>query len=539
MSEKSVSAPPSGLYAERIVVWAPGGRTATLIAHVLEQAGLESIICEDIDVFCRLLDEGAGMALLMEEVFALAGHTERIETLLETQPPWSDLPVQVFVSDIERILPAYQRLRELNPRRGVTVLERPLSPTALVSVTKAALRHRRRQYELRDVLETLRATTEAQEERVREQTDQLKRLAGHLTRAEQTERRRISQLLHDGIQQLLFGIGMRLLMATRGDGPEIPKHLEKASEWVDQAVDMTRQLTTELSPPVLKSDSLTEVMKWLRHHVKALHDLEMHLETEGAHRVADEDLRNLLFQIVRELLFNVKKHAGVSEARVRLTREAGALAIHVIDKGSGFDLEEVAARERHIGGLGLSSIAERLSLMGGHLEIHSRPGEGSHFIVHTSSDEVEGATHDIESVSGLGMVPQQPLRLFAVHNHPVLHETLEMLFEHEDDMRIYGEAARGEQALHKITGTAPDVVLIDMSLPDMSGFELARALRSRHPDVSLILLSDYAEDHYVERALEVGAAGVVLKGDATAIPEAIRHVTHGDTYFSADLLAGP
>lgn len=568
MSEQSAPESLSISYAERVVVWAPGGRTAELITETLERADLHAVRCEDIDVFCRLVREGSGAAILTEEVFLDERHADRVADLLAAQPAWSNLPVKVFVSDEYRIAPRYERFKQLNLRRSVTVLDRPIRPAVLISIVQAALQHRQRQYELRDAIKTLRATASTLEDQVDAQTGQLRRLAVRLTRAEQAERRRISQLLHDDLQQLLHGIGLKLGVAEKkadAGSETLQDDLAEAHEWVEEAFTMTRQLTSDLSPPVLGGSDLTSVMQWLRFHMEELHELDVTVETEGAHRVADEELRELIFQIVRELLFNVKKHAGTDRATVRLTEEIGHLVVHVIDEGGGFDVDEATARKKQEGGFGLFSAAERLDLMGGRLEIQSIPGEGTHVEVHapTGDEHVTGEERSMDSeqvptgdvlrtvssargagrsapASGLSVATEPFLtRVLTVDNHPVLREMLTALLGHERDMTICGEARTGDEALRAMSDAAPDVApdlaLVDIALPDMSGVDLVRELRARHPSVDCVVLSVHGAARWVDDALEAGAQGYILKGDAAAIPEAIRHVRQGAIYVSEAL----
>ena len=146
----------------------------------------------------------------------------------------------------------------------------------------------------------------------------------------------------------------------------------------------------DLSPPVLKGEGLADALRWLERPMAELHGLTVTVETDGPVHVADEAVRVLLFQVVRELLFNVAKHAGVDRATVRLTEApasgdgaggGGHLVVHVVDEGRGFDVTAQAAQEA-TGGFGLSSVRERLGLLGGRLEVRSRPGEGAHAEVH-------------------------------------------------------------------------------------------------------------------------------------------------------------
>ena len=258
--------------------------------------------------------------------------------------------------------------------------------------------------ERREAEEKLRRLNETLEERVTERTEQVRDLASRLTMAEQEERRRISQILHDDLQQLLYGVEMKLSAIRHKaeksehalqeqDGSTLAEDLEEVRSWVERAFTTTRQLTVDLSPPVLQEEGLADALEWLQTQMKELHGLQVSVEAAHRFYIADEDLRVLLFQIVRKLLFNVEKHAGTDRATVRLLEEGEGdrIAIHVIDQGRGFDVEDVREEEQQQAGFGLYSAQERLRLLGGHLEIHSSPGEGTHVEVHAPA-QPEGAT---------------------------------------------------------------------------------------------------------------------------------------------------
>jgi two-component system CheB/CheR fusion protein len=234
--------------------------------------------------------------------------------------------------------------------------------------------------------EELLHLTETLEARVASRSLEARELAARITTAEQEERRRISHVLHDEVQQLVHGVRMKLSMIRRdlgsADRTEILEAVDEASEWLDRVLEITNQLTIQLSPPVLREQGLAVALEWLRRQMAEMHDLEVAVEVERDGADLDEGGRLILFLAVRELLFNVKKHAGVARATVRMDEEDGHLVIRVSDRGAGFDLGEVEARPGPAGGFGLSSIRERLRLLGGRLEIHSRPGTGTRVDVH-------------------------------------------------------------------------------------------------------------------------------------------------------------
>lgn len=233
---------------------------------------------------------------------------------------------------------------------------------------------------------SLRELNESLEARVQERTQQVRDLAGRLTLSELEERRRVSQILHDDLQQLLYGIEMKLGQAE-ARVPQAPpsalaEDLRDAHAWITQAITTTRRLTVDLSPPILQKEGLADALEWLPRQMRELHGLQVELQAAHAFYMPDQGLRVLLFQIVRVLLFNVKKHASARRATVRLEEVAGELVIHIIDDGSGFDLVAAAGRDERRGGFGLYSARERLALVGGWLVVRSQPGVGTHVEIH-------------------------------------------------------------------------------------------------------------------------------------------------------------
>ncbi len=213
----------------------------------------------------------------------------------------------------------------------------------------------------------------------------LRQLASTLTMAEQETRRQIAQVLHDDLQQLLYGIQMRMMSIIQhietGEQATLQAYCQEAYTWLGDAIRITRQLTVDLSPPVLQSDELADALSWLATQMVEVNGLHVELVAKQAFPIPDEDMRVLLFQIVRELLFNVVKHAHTDRATVELREDtAGQLIITVTDHGCGFDVS--AAESAHDDGFGLFSVRERLALFGGRIEIASTLGEGTQVTVY-------------------------------------------------------------------------------------------------------------------------------------------------------------
>jgi PAS domain S-box-containing protein len=207
---------------------------------------------------------------------------------------------------------------------------------------------------------------------------QLRRLAGELAQTEDRERRRLASILHDGLQQLLVGAQLQMGKVITESGKRPGPTSRRVAQLLDQAIELSRSLALEISPPFRFGSGLVAAFTWLARSMAAKHSLQVAVKAKGEIGPAGEEISSLLFRSVQELLLNVVKHAGVRTADLRVEVNRDNLHISVADKGRGFDVDSV---ERAPGdsGFGLFSIRERLGLLGGRMEVRSAPGTGSSF----------------------------------------------------------------------------------------------------------------------------------------------------------------
>ena len=240
---------------------------------------------------------------------------------------------------------------------------------------------------IRNALEkaALRRTLHEQQQALAEQArvlearnHDIRALASSLTLAEQAERHRIAALLHDHVQQLLLGARLRLQMLRTSSPEEVVGLIGEMNDILQEALESTRTLAIELTPPALDDEHLEESLQWLAEHMGRQYHFTVRVEAETSGRIPSRDLRVLLLQLVRELVFNVIKHAGANEATIRLKDESEGIMIIVEDQGRGFD---VAALQEKLSGFGLYSVRERLNLLGGRLEIASSEGSGTRMTI--------------------------------------------------------------------------------------------------------------------------------------------------------------
>jgi len=130
---------------------------------------------------------------------------------------------------------------------------------------------------------------------------------------------------------------------------------------------------------------------------------------------------------------------------------------------------------------------------------------------------------------------QSQIRIFIVDDHAVLRAGLRMLLDAEDDMQVVGEAADVNQALDQIGNLQPDVVLVDISMPDISGLDGLKLMKQNAPDSKFLMLTMHNDEGYLRIALSSGASGYVLKQAANnELLSAIRVVRQGGTYLHSD-----
>jgi PAS domain S-box-containing protein len=235
--------------------------------------------------------------------------------------------------------------------------------------------------------ELLRLNTEL-EERVANRTaalrrsrEQIRRLAHQAATAEERERRRIAEGLHDNVQQLLAACSLTLQnLSPKVSDPAVRQRIETVCAWTSQALNATRSLVFDLSPAVLYEVGLWAALDHLAGLMRRRLGLSVDLIQEGEIDPLPEDLRVFLYGTIRELLFNVHHHADIDAVRVFLAKEEGVITARVTDHGRGFDpeeLERMSENDDRNTGIGLSTLRERLSRFGGRLELTSARGEGT------------------------------------------------------------------------------------------------------------------------------------------------------------------
>ena len=241
----------------------------------------------------------------------------------------------------------------------------------IVALTIAALRDAYRSMEQRV---QARTADPAQTVRTLEtQRAQLRRLTDELVVAEQRERSRLASVLHDELQPILVAARFRLEALAPAEGGAIRDRCLEIAAVIQQALASTRATARDLSP-IAVADGLRLTMDWLVRQMAERHQLTIDLHAPAEIPCENDTVRLLVFETVRELLFNVVKHAGVLQACLEILPAPDELRIVVSDAGAGFDPARPPTQSET--GLGLPRLRERLARLGGTLEITSAVGQG-------------------------------------------------------------------------------------------------------------------------------------------------------------------
>jgi signal transduction histidine kinase len=489
----------------RVLIVPATRRDGEVSCAVLERAGLTCAICEPT-ALAKLIVAGIGAVILTDAV-AADPRMRQVTAALENQPTWSDTPV-ILLSRMGYQSASLTRL--LSALANVTVLERPTSPRTLVSSVQAAIRGRRRQYQLRDQLTTLHDAEEALRNADRRKDEFLAMLA-HELRNPLAPIRTASELLARSLppqDRVQAAVGIVKRQAT---------HLTRL---VDDLLDVSR-ITQGRIQLQRRPLALAAIVAQAVESVEPLVSEKQHeltLTSSARPLYVNGDSARLV-QCVANLLTNASKYTDPGgHIRVETRTEQSSAIVAISDDGIGISAELLPrifglfvqsdrSLDRSQGGLGigLSVVQKIVEMHGGSvLAASAGPGRGARFEIRLPVIEPPEATAEP------GRQPTIRSRRILIVDDNVdaatsLAEYL-MLDGHQTQV-VY--SARG--ALESVESFGPEIVLLDIGLPDINGFEVAKRIRGEGASVRLVALTGYGQAEDIERAREAGFDAHMVK----------------------------
>jgi signal transduction histidine kinase/CheY-like chemotaxis protein len=507
--------------SETALILAPLGRDAAIAAGMLREYRIPSVICPDLESLVRELKGSVGFVLVTEE--ALVGRDLRnLSGWINGQPEWSDLPFVVLTRKGGGLERNPEAGRLLDALRNVTFLERPFHPTTLVSLARAALRARLRQYDARARLEDLqrseerlRLANETLEARVEERTRDHELALAKLHEAQKLET--LGQLTggvaHD-FNNLLTPVIGNLDLLRRRLTPTDPSQrlIDAGMQAASRAATLVQRLLAfarrqDLSVRSVNVGALLEGMSDLIRR-----SLDPAIEVQISHSADLPPARvdpNQLELAILNLAINARDampRGGTLHIEAdSVTSEGGGglqagdyVRIAVRDNGTGMDRQTLARAiepffsTKGVGkgtGLGLSMVHGLAAQLGGVLNIRSRPGEGTTAEIWLPEAPEAASSQDLEARPLVG-APRQATILLVDDEELVRVATADMLGDLGYEVI---EANSGAEALRLLRlGDEPDLMITDYLMPGMSGVQLIENARAIAPAMQVMLITGYS-----------------------------------------------
>ena len=468
----------------RVLIYAPVGRDAQLTSDLLTRASIPCHICRSLDEVCDEMVVGAGAILVTEEALA-DQDVDKLSANLADQPAWSDISVLLFAGD-DRSTATLRTLRKLEVLRNVTLLDRPVRTAAVITTVQAALRGRRRQYELRDVLVALH-TARIEAEHANQLKDEFLATVSHELRTP--------------LNAILGWVSMlrhaRFEPARVDSILEIVERNAKAqAQLIADVLDISRMISGRVKLNVAHlslARSVMEAVDSIRPTTTAK-GITLRVDVEEGPMInADPDR---LQQIIWNVLSNAAKFSEEGgRIDVTVTADDTMASIVVCDTGVGISREflpHVFDRFRQADqgftrtagglGLGLAIVKHLVEMHGGRVTAESEGlGCGATFTVRLPLARV-GALHPSTPA------PDEPPDRFPdvdfaghliliVEDDEATRELLQTILQ-QAGARVK-TAASVQLALVAFEAEVPGLVLADIGMPGEDGFSMIRRIRQR------------------------------------------------------------
>jgi signal transduction histidine kinase/ActR/RegA family two-component response regulator len=527
----------------RVLIHAPRGRDAAVVADVLERQGIVSQVCDSQDGLINSLLEGAACVILTEEALPELLAANRLLAWLEAQPSWSDFPFVVLATKREGRRPEHD-FRALQSLGNLVLLERPLNGETLASAAESAVRARRRQYAARTHLEELSNTRSELErlnseledrilrrtlelasanDRLMKEINERERAQAALTQVQKLEAigRLTGGIAHD-FNNLLHVVNMNLeLVSIYAKEEKVKPVVERAKTAARRGARLTNQLLSfarsqSLLPRLTQVNQLLTGMKdLLEISVGSGVEVEFDLCEEPAAVVLDASQFEMA---ILNLAVN-SRDAMAEGGKLRITTRTSTfedgergvpagdyVVVTVADSGIGippqllpkvfdpfFTTKPVGAGT----GLGLSQVYGFARQSGGGATVRSEEGKGT--TVEMLFPQADG---DAEATPATRQAPAVPARACDCHILVVEDDT-EVRRVIVECLGIIGyrvtEAANGTEGLAALRAVKPDLLVVDYAMPDMTGAEVISQARQLVGDLPVILATGYADMEAVER----------------------------------------
>jgi signal transduction histidine kinase/CheY-like chemotaxis protein len=556
----------------RVLVLAPIGRDAAASADLLQKEGIVACICENLSALGVGLALNTGAVFVAEEALFDADLTP-IESWVAHQPPWSDLPFVLLTSHLDHPKIKFWRQTLAAKLQNVSLLERPLQPITLTSAMQVALRARRRQYEIKALIEAREKTAEHLEGLVAARTRQLEESNSEL-RNQMSERERVEASLHqsqkmEAVGQLTGGLahdfnnmlagisGSLELMKSRlsqGRVDSLDRYITAAQGAVKRAAALTHRLLAFSRRQTLepKATNVNRLVTGMEDLIRRTMGPSIHTEVIGAGGlwitlVDPNQLENALLNLCinardampdggRLTIETANKWLDDRAAKERDLSPGQYVSLCVTDTGTGMT-PDIAARAfdpffttKPLGegtGLGLSMIYGFARQSGGQIRVYSEVGKGTTMCLYLPRYDDNPEADDTINISRVIEPVGEGEVVLVIDDEPTIRMLIAEVLADAGYSTI--EASDGPAGLRVLQSTTKiDLLITDVGLPGgMNGRQVADAGRNLRPNLKVLFITGYAENAVVgngqlERGMHVIAKPFEMEHLARKIRELIQ-----------------
>ena len=377
----------------------------------------------------------------------------------------------------------------------------------------------------------------------------LRQLSGRLLQLQDEERRRIARDLHDTTGQKIAALSMsldRLARLLDSRKPERQEALDESREVVRMIGEEIRTLSYLLHPPLLDESGLASAVRWYAEGFQKRSGIQLNVNIAADFGRLTSELEMALFRVVQESLTNVHRYSGSPDAEISIVSEPQSVRLEVVDHGKGIGTGTARAKVDGIAtlGVGIPGMRERLRQLGGQLDVDfAREGTRVVAVVPfkraiTAAADVRG---DAESSSLSDKHPDKAAhagssdhrhRILIADDHEVMRRGVRGLLESHDEWAVCGEAFEGKEAVSKARELRPDLIIMDINMPGLTGIDAAQIIRKENPSTKILFFSVHESPQTVREVLNAGAQGYVAKSRAGHdLVDAVRNVLGGGTFF--------
>jgi two-component system NarL family sensor kinase len=374
----------------------------------------------------------------------------------------------------------------------------------------------------------------------------LRQLSARLLKLQDEERRRIARDLHDTTGQKIAVLSMtldRLAKLVDTGKVDVKDALTESREVVGKIGEEIRTLSYLLHPPLLDECGLASAVLWYAEGFKKRSGIHLSVSIDEELVRLTTDAETALFRVLQESLTNVHRYSGSPSAEIRIFQSPSKVHLEIVDHGKG--VKGGTERSTFAGaptlGVGIPGMRERIRQLGGQLEVEfSNEGARVYATLPRVASTEESGEQSVGELfrdkgnfqANLRQRPDVRKRILIADDHEVMRRGVRGLVESQEEWAVCGEAIEGNEAVSKTKELRPDLLILDVSMPGMSGIEAALRILKDDPNTKILFFTMHDSPQMMREISNVGAWGYVAKARAgNDLVDAVRIILDGKKFF--------